>query len=259
MKDDPKQYLSDDDLVLLYYGEHGTPGLAARVAADPELTERYERLSRTLAMTDAWQPPPRDDDYGADVWLRLSPRLEGGRDRRTMPTGRWWARLARPRFSFAGVAGLVLVATAAFLLGRSVQPPALTPAGGTPGVVTATADLDSARLLQGSVARHLEEVNRVLTEFAYDGETGADTESESGWADDMLAANRLYRRTAEHRGERRLAILLADLEPLLIEMAYGTHSTSPTARARMQDEARDELLFKVRVTKQQLGNPSISL
>ena len=53
--------ISDDDLVLLYYGEHEDPGLAARVAGDEdgfrraevEATERGCDLSALEAAADA--------------------------------------------------------------------------------------------------------------------------------------------------------------------------------------------------------------
>ena len=72
---------------------------------------------------------------------------------------------------------------------------------------------------------------------------------------DMLVANRLYRRSAAERGEERLARFLSGLEPLLIELAYEAHKASNTTRERLQQEVRDDLLFKIRVMNNQLKTP----
>ena len=99
--------ISDDDLVLLYYGEHEDPGLAARVASDEELSRRFDAIGAELGQLDRYAPPPRDEDYGADIWQAISARL-GESDAR--PTGLLESLrnvLARPRFNLAGVAAVV--------------------------------------------------------------------------------------------------------------------------------------------------------
>ena len=118
------------------------------------------------------------------------------------------------------------------------------------------ASVDSGRLLTHSVSTHLEQVNLVLTQFA--NTTGA-SNNESEDATDMLVANRLYRQAAVSQGNHKLAAFLADLEPLLIEMAYEAQSGSPATRERMQQEVRDGLLFRVRVMNKQLNKPEISV
>jgi hypothetical protein len=75
----------------------------------------------------------------------------------------------------------------------------------------------------------------------------------------MLLANRLYRQAAAARGDTKLAAFLADLEPLLIEMAYEAQSGSPQSRERMQKEIREGLLFRLRVMESQLNKSEISV
>ena len=67
--------ISDDDLVLLYYGEHEDPGLAARVAGDENLSRRFDAIGTELGQLDRYAPPPRDEDYGAATWQAISARL----------------------------------------------------------------------------------------------------------------------------------------------------------------------------------------
>ena len=67
---------SDDDLVLLFYGESDdSVALREALAADPELRARYEALERVLAAVDL-PVPERPAAYGARLWARLQPRLE---------------------------------------------------------------------------------------------------------------------------------------------------------------------------------------
>ena len=82
--------------------------------------------------------------------------------------------------------------------------------------------------------------------------------SEADRATDMLVANRLYRKAAQARGDHVLAAFLGELEPMLIELAYEAHKDSPATRGRMQQEVKDNLLFKVRLISQQLNNSTIS-
>lgn len=248
--------ISDDDLTLLYYGEQNDPALAASVAASPELTARFDALCAELSHVDDFVPPQRDDDYGADVWRRISPRLETERKK---PTELWQGLLTvlgQPRFSLAGAMSLVMVASLAFMLGRqSDQPGNLPPQGSEAVPATAMTEFDTGRLLTSSVSGHLEQLNLALTQFVNLPDTSA---ADAGRAIDMLVANRLYRQAAVTQGNQQLAAFLAELEPLLIELAYEAHKTSPATRDRMQQEVRNNLLFRVRIMNRQLNNSNIS-
>jgi hypothetical protein len=248
--------ITDDDLTLLYYGEQSDPTLAATVAASAELSARYDTLCAELDTVDDFLPPERGDDYGADVWRRISPRLDSGQ---TKPGSRWKALLSglgQPRFSWAGAFSLATVALLAFMLGRQANQPN-DPSSPYPDAVpyTALTEMSSGRLLTSSVSGHLEQLNLVFTLFADQADTSAD---EAGRVTDLLVANRLYRQAAVSRNDHVLAAFLSELEPILIEIAHEAHKASPTARDRMQQEIRDSLLFRVRVMNKQLENPSIS-
>jgi hypothetical protein len=248
--------ISDDDLTLLYYGEHDDPAIAACVAASPELTARYDSLCAELSRVDDFAPPERDDDYGADVWKRISPRLTADQKK---PADFWKTflfDLGRPRFSLAGALSLAMIAILAFTLGRQGNQPgtsSLPQLNETP--TTVLAEIDTGRLLTSSVSGHLEQLNLTLTQFANRPETST---ADAGRATDLLVANRLYRQTAISRGNHQLASFLSELEPLLIELAYEAHKTSPATRDRMQKEVRDKLLFRVRIMNKQLDKSIIS-
>ena len=69
--------ITDEDLTLLFYGEHDDPALAVMVAESDELSARYDALCAELKLVDAYQPPQREDDYGAEVWQRIESQLGG--------------------------------------------------------------------------------------------------------------------------------------------------------------------------------------
>jgi hypothetical protein len=248
--------ISDDDLTLLYYGEQNDPALAASVAASPELTARFDALSAELNHVDSFAPPERGDDYGADVWRRISPRLAAERKK---PAEFWKALLSvlgQPRFSLAGALSLAMVATLAFMLGRQgTEPGNSMPTDLDATATTVLSEMDTGRLLTSSVSGHLEQLNLALTQFVNLPETSA---ADAGRATDMLVANRLYRQAAVSQGNHQLAAFLSELEPLLIELAYEAHKTSPATRDRMKQEVRNSLLFRVRVMHRQLDNSNIS-
>lgn len=251
------KHITDEDLILLFYGEHDDPALASTVAESSELSSRFERLSAELRLADNFVPPHRDDAYGSEVWQQLSPRLGDDSGTANNRLQRWFKAVSQPRFSLAGALSFILVAALAFTLGRNGgQAPTDNPDQliGTPTLVLE--GLDSNRLLSHSVSTHLEQVNVVLTQFVNSSESST---NESGNATDMLVANRLYRQAAASQGKHQLAAFLADLEPLLIEMAYEAQLGSEASRERMQQEVKNGLLFRVRVMKKQLKKPEISV
>ena len=257
--------ITDDDLTLLFYGEHEEfPALAVMVAESEELSARYDALCAELKLADAYVPPQRGDDYGFDVWQRISAQLAVDKIGFSARLRSWLASFARPRFSLASAFSLVLVAALAFTLGRNGGQEGINDSrqANNPGEVTAVAmaDIDSDRLLTHSVSTHLEQVNLMLTQFVNTTETSPESNAnQAGYATDMLVANRLYRQAAVTQGNHKLAAFLADLEPLLIELAYEAQAGSPKTRERMQQEVKDGLLFRVRVMNKQLRKPEISV
>jgi hypothetical protein len=254
---DNMKHITDDDLTLLFYGEHDDPALAGMVAESTELSARFDVLSAELKLADNFVPPHRGEAYGADVWQKISSQLNGDSAKLTGRIKSWLNAVSQPRFSLAGALSFVLVAALAFTLGRKGGQGPMTDPGvpmDTPAI--AMTGLDAKRLLSHSVSSHLEQVNVVLTQFANSSESSA---NEAGYATNMLVANRLYRQAAVAQGKHQLAAFLADLEPLLIEMAYEAQSGSSATRERMQQEVRNGLLFRIRVINKQLKKPEVSV
>ena len=218
--------ITDDDLILLYYGEHDDPELGRRVAQDAELSARMRRLSDELAVLDSLPTPDPGADFGARTWQRVGPRLTA---EASPPARRSWLEgLLQPRFSLAGLFALVLVAGIAFWLGRQVP---------VPDRYATSPTIDSERLLASRIGDHLSEADVLLTQYA-----NAPDQSEAEWAAGMVVSNRLYRRAAEAAGHDRLARLLNEMEPLLIELANESAHAEPD----------DSLLFRIRTMNQEI-------
>lgn len=248
--------ITDDDLTMLYYGELDDPALATTVANTPELAARFEALCAELSRFDNLIPPERGEEYGSEVWRQISPRLTATQSKPVSALQSWIAALKQPRFSWASALSILLVALLAFTLGRQGSEPhdqAPMVAQQTPA--TALQGLDARRLLTSSVSSHLDQLNLVFTEFAHTSET---TFANAEQITDLLVSNRLYRQAALSRGDHQLADFLSGLEPVLIELAHEAHINSPVTRTRMQEEIKDNLLFRIRVLSNQLENSNIS-
>src|ERR1035438_3910212 len=116
-------HLSEEQLILHYYGEPGEPGDA--LACEHHLEEcgdcraLYASLERVLNVVDSLRVPERSAEYGAAVWRRIERGIEhsAGARRRTLWTlPAWW------RWAAAGAAFAALMATA-FVAGRSYPRP----------------------------------------------------------------------------------------------------------------------------------------
>jgi len=225
--------LEDDDLILYLYGESEDPEAVRRqLESSGELRSRCETLRLVLAAVDAAAVPERGESYGAEVWNRLRPRLAEKRGRLLSFPLRW-----QP-LSWAAAALLLLAV--GFGLGRLWPRPAALP--------QAARD----RILLATVAAHLQRSERLITEVA-NAPGSVDYSAERAWAQDLLTANRLYRQSVRQAGRQRLAVVLDDLEPFLLDLAHASDEPPAGELAAMRERIADQgLLFKVRVASDRL-------
>ena len=228
---------ADEELILLYYREHPAPEeLERELASDPALAHRYATLRREMSALDTLDAPEPRPGLEQRMWARVRPSLERPRRFFGLPG---WAALA---------GALALVAVAAFLAGRAQR---------TPDATTVASDLKALpadareRVLQAALADHLESSQHLLLEVVNGPETLGD---ERAWAEALLSENRLYRKAAERAGQRRVAAVLLELEPVLTELANSPDSLDLSG-ARAQIEESD-LLFKMRITRNNLKEQS---
>jgi hypothetical protein len=234
------EHVTEDELVLHYYGEL-TAGEETRAAkhlsACRECHENLRRLQRVLAVVDesALAGPELPEHFERTVWARLEPSLHRSR-------GGWrsWFVLSPGRV--AALATIVLLIGAAFMAGR------LLPRS-TPGTVTTTADQLREGVLLIDLGDHLDRSQMMLVELvSADDENPVDMSDERARAEQLVAANRLYRQTAVSTGDTGIADLLDELERLLVDLAASPEqlSSKDLNDMRRRIESRS-LLFKVRV------------
>lgn len=232
---------SDEELILFYYGEHDAPEEMKReLASDPELQRRCAALAGELGSLEALEAPEPRPGLEGRIWARVAPELARPAKRRLVPAG-WlgWATLTT---------AVLVVGLGAFLAGRFLRPaPSETDVAAT---IQALPPEARNRVLSAALADHLDSSERLLLEV----KNGAGSlEDERRLAEALLGQNRLYRRAAERAGQKRVAAVLAEIEPVLAQLANAPSEDRGAARERM--ESRD-LLFKVRVTRSNLKEMS---
>ncbi len=239
------QHPSADDLVLYHYGEaDDQEALEVHLAGCAACRATLGRVRVALAAVRPEEPPDRGADYGARVWERLQPRLGPPRMGRRARTG-WLLGahgLTPRRVVFAGALAASLVL--AFLLGRQYPRPG---GEGTSGPVR-------ERILLVAVGDHLERSQVVLLELLNADPKGPlDVRAEQRSAEDLLAANRLYRLAAVRTGEPGVARVLEELERVLVEVANGPSELGPEETLALRQRIESQgVLFKVRVIGSQI-------
>jgi hypothetical protein len=237
------QHLTDDDLILHYYGETAPDDerqAAGHLQQCGLCRAEYTRLQRVLASIDersvTVDPGPA---FERTVWARLHPTLK--------PARRGWLEWLVTSPAPLGLAAAVMVlVVAAFFAGRAFSP---APAAPTEAAVAAAADRIRERILLSDVGEHLDRSQMALVELVSgDDNTSLDMASERSRAEQLVADNRLYRQTAEDTGDVLLSELLDEIERVLTDVAAAPEagSSSDLADVRRRIESRD-LLFKVRV------------
>ncbi len=214
-----------EQLILFHY--EGNRRVSRHLAACHPCRGRLKEIQRLLAAVEAAPVPERDETYGREVWQLLAPRLP--------QRERAWKRIFGPRLAFASA--LAGIALAAFLAGRFWRVPQRMSAPAAPQA--------RERILLLTVGDHLERSETVLIELLHapSQEAGA----ERSRAEELLAANRLYRQSANSAGERAVSDLLDDLERVLIEAAHRPPSSAQEVESLRRRAEVEGVLFKIRV------------
>jgi hypothetical protein len=256
------QHLNEEQLVLHRYRDDAEDAgaIGEHLMACVECRAQYDTLCRVLALVDELPVPQRGDEYGTEVWNRLRWRL-GRRERRRM----WQA------FATAATIALVFFAGGLWYARRNAGPGTAQPQiaqGGSPVASTASTTAASStlassttsggsgnRILLVVVSDHLDNSERMLLELTNaDSRRGLDVTANRRRAEELVEANRLYRQTATQKGDSRIAALLSDLEPVLVELSHSSDRLSPAELASLQKRIDSKgLLFKVRVVSAQVS------
>ena len=238
------RHLTDEELLLDFYGE-GAAADRTRVRTHLEQCEQCRALDRELrAVLTAVDTAPISEpptSFEREMWARIEPLLPVQHTWRT----RWTAMM--PRLAVAASVGILMAA--AFTAGRVWE----RPRTGTEANVVEDRALNE-RLLRTEVEDHLERSQRMLVELVNaDYEIGAAATGDQARAADLVAAGRLYRRSAEQLGDAEIGRLLEDLERVLVEVANGPDDIGPAELTRLRQRIDDQdLVFRVRVVAREM-------
>ncbi len=239
-------HLNEDDLVLHYYGELPAADegrAAAHLASCGACQKSYTTLQRVMAFVDSAPAIEAAPGFERVAWARLEPALAS-----TRRSG-WISWFVHSPAQLAFAAGVVLLIGAAFMAGRMTRATAVVPS--TPQ----SAERVRERILLVDLGEHLDRSQMVLVELvsADDSEGNVDMSLERSRAEQLVAANRLYRQTATSTGDAAMASVLDDLERVLVDIAASPQTVSQedldAVRRRIVSK---ELLFKVRVVSTQV-------
>jgi len=252
-------HLNEEQLILHHYHDDDAPAAAEQhLAACAECRAQYQLLRSVLALVSEAPVPELGPEYGSEVWNRLRWKL--GRQPRVRRAV--WI----PAVAAAAVLAIVFVAGAWWHSRTSQQQhvtPQLASTTSTGAMqVAANAPNTSAqgdRFLVLVVSDHLDSTERMLLEVANaDPKKSLDTSASQKRAEELVASNRIFRQTATQRGDARIASVLSDIEPVLLELSHARNNLSGEELSSLQKriEARG-LLFKVRVVSAKTGETEL--
>lgn len=249
--------IRDDELVLYHYGDgldaERRAEIAAALADDARLSQRLAHLRIVLdaaALDRVPEPDPALSGRIADaVFARAGvaatpatpPLVMAAVATRAEEPRRFSRRRASARWLGGALAASLLLGVG-FYAGQHSAPPA-------PALAIAQDALSAERIYRATMANHLGSTRRALL-TAVNNDEGALAEGNAEIARALLDEHRLYLAVAQRRGDRRLAVLLQELEPILIELANPTDAGDISSRKGLEGFVEhQDLIFQVRAAE----------
>lgn len=245
MNSNDSTHFTQDEFILAYYDEREIDPRRGHLDVCGECRAELAHLKSVLDQVTPAEVVEPDEDYEARVWDRLSWRLRSERKKTKPEWTKWLAAAAMLAVAFIG--GL--------LWNRSNTGPVHTATNqptSTVNVPTAASTQQQRdRILLVVVGDHLDDSERMLVELTnLSASDNIDVSTEQQRAEELLVSNRLYRSTALDRGEDRVATLLDELEPLLMQIAHGPSQLTPDELRKVQKRVEAKgLVFKLRVLR----------
>lgn len=241
------KHLNEEDLVLHYYGElagDDEQRAAAHLGDCSGCRREFTRLQRVLgAIDESALAPELPEGFERTMWARLEPSLPA-------EPRRWFSWILPSPAVLALAAVVLLLVGAAFFAGRVSSPPT----GDSPVASAIPVEQVRERILLVDLGEHLERSQMILVELvSADAEGTVDLSAERAHAEQLLAANRLYRHTAAATGDRTVSELLDELERMLVELAAGPERlASQDLESVRRQIGANGLLFRVRVVSSEV-------
>lgn len=230
---------TDDELIEHFCGD-ADPAGAVRIDAHllecRECRRAWDGLAAALTIVnDAVPEPPAG--FERVMWARVQTAIAA--DRRSTWAWRQWVPAG-------ALAAAVLMGVALVNRSGGSPSPETTPVAVTAADTTAANVRQNERVLYAALDGHFQQTEALLVELRNAPDRDA-LGLERVTADDLIAAGRLYRQTAEYTGHPGLVRMLEDLEPVLVEVARGADRLAERDRAWLRARIDDDnLIFKVR-------------
>lgn len=234
------KHLDEERLIQHYYGEDSQAadtkqhlGACAQCRAD------FDELSRVLAATADADIPDRGEDYGTQVWNRIRAHLPERPEPRP-----WWAWNSRTWAAAGAVAALLV---AAFIAGRYYE-------NSHKPAIAERPESVKERIVLVAVGEHLEQSQMFLLEVTH-ASSPKDLAEERDHAEQLVAANRLYRQSADKAAVPGVEPVLDELERVLVQIAHQPDDMTQAQLHDLQHQIESQgLLFKVRVIGSKVRN-----
>jgi anti-sigma factor RsiW len=246
---------SEDDLIDALMGDADADGrarLEAHVHTCDDCRRAFEDLAAALTMVSETVPEP-PAGFERVMWARVSSAIALEPSPGRMSWRQWVPAgvLAASVLAGAGIAGMT-----SGRMAPAVETAVV--ATGTPVTGASQAELNEA-VLYTALNEHLQKTAALLIELRNAPDRAA-LAVERVMADDLIAAGRLYRSTAEYTGNYMFVNVLDDLETVLVELARSPERIDPQSRQWLRTRIEeDSLLFKVRAVsndlRERVANP----
>jgi hypothetical protein len=242
------KHLSQDDLVLQFYGEAGTK-FERHLRECNECRSRFGLLKQVLESIEPPVAPALATDYAQSTWGCIRNRLAEPEPEPRKHRWSWgWSRSLGRSWgrSWIPAAAMALLIVAAFVIGRHFP----TTANNAPAIQATNTAAQRERILLVALSDHLDRSQVLLLELRH-APNGNELAVHRESAEELIASNRLYRQAALRGGDETTVAVLDELERLLLDVAHAdANSTDLQAiRDRIDSEG---LLFKVRVVDSNL-------
>lgn len=233
---------TDDELVLHYYEEAGAEAIGEHLATCAACRERYQRLQRVMVTVSTSPVPAPAADYESIVWAAVQDKLQTARPGRAD-----WVRglVACPRWGWAAAGAAALFVATVWMW--SLGDPADLPGAATITDAGSPASLrERVRLV--ALESHWQRAERLMVELVNAPADAVELTRAQADAEDLLAANRLYRHAALTEGDAAAASMLDDLERVLIELARTPAGQLASRLVVLRRHVESEsVLFRLRV------------
>jgi len=226
----------DFDALMVYLNESDNQKLAEEILSSPQGCKQLEGLQNDMnTIEDKINEYQTDEEYGSELWNKISDRLEE-------PTKLTWVQriikqMMQPQFSAVGLVAIFVIAVTFYAMGLNQG-----------AVEINSHNTVNQQLLSQNMQLHLAQTDMFLTQVS-----NMQSQQRSPvlikTAESLLASNRIYKNAYTNNNNKRLKILLTELEQVLLEVSNGDSNNSHNY---ISEYANKQLLYKVKSSNQQL-------